>query len=242
MQRAYHAWCSPALERVMELLVFGHAGSCVLAFPTRCGRFFDYENFGLLEPLRGRIEAGQLRVVCLDSVDQESFYCHWAAPSGRVQRHQQYEAYVLGEVLPFCEAAFGPAPTLTLGCSLGGFHAVNLALRHPARFVKAVGLSGRYDLTQAVDDFRDLLDGYRDDLVYFHTPNAYLPRVHEAAELAMLRRLELVLAVGECDPFRAQNEFLARALGQHGIRHALHVWSGRAHSPRSWSTMIGLYV
>jgi esterase/lipase superfamily enzyme len=35
----------------MELLIFGHAGAKVLVFPTRQGRFFDYENWGLVDAL-----------------------------------------------------------------------------------------------------------------------------------------------------------------------------------------------
>ena len=46
MKREYHKWYSPALGRDMELLVFGHGGARVLAFPTRCGRFYEYEERG----------------------------------------------------------------------------------------------------------------------------------------------------------------------------------------------------
>ncbi len=48
MKREYHKWYCGPLGRDMELLVFGHAGARVLAFPTRCGRFYDYENHGLV--------------------------------------------------------------------------------------------------------------------------------------------------------------------------------------------------
>ncbi len=44
MYREYHKWFSPHLQREMELLILGHAGARVLVFPTRCGRFYDYEN------------------------------------------------------------------------------------------------------------------------------------------------------------------------------------------------------
>jgi esterase/lipase superfamily enzyme len=48
MQREYYEWFSPHLNRNMELLVFGHSGARVLVFPTRHGRFYDYEDFGML--------------------------------------------------------------------------------------------------------------------------------------------------------------------------------------------------
>lgn len=46
----------------MELLVFGHAGAKVLIFPTREGRFFEYEKLGIVESLRHKIDAGQLQL------------------------------------------------------------------------------------------------------------------------------------------------------------------------------------
>ena len=39
MNREYHQWHSPALGRTMEVLVFGHAGARVLAFPVVCGPY-----------------------------------------------------------------------------------------------------------------------------------------------------------------------------------------------------------
>jgi esterase/lipase superfamily enzyme len=85
----------------MELLVFGHAGARVLVFPTRQGRFYDYENWRLVEAIRDCIEAGSLQLFCVDSVDSESLYCEHRPPQGRIERHRQYEAYVVEEVVPF---------------------------------------------------------------------------------------------------------------------------------------------
>src|ERR1700737_4784403 len=84
----------------MELLVFGHAGAKVLVFPTREGRFYDYENWGLVEALRQSIDAGHLRLFCVDGVDSESLYCRAVAPPVRAERHRQYELYILREVIP----------------------------------------------------------------------------------------------------------------------------------------------
>ena len=52
MNREYHKWWSDNLQRDMELLVFGHAGAKVLVFPTREGRFFEYEKLRMIETLR----------------------------------------------------------------------------------------------------------------------------------------------------------------------------------------------
>ena len=52
MNREYHFWWSWRLNRNMELLVFGHAGAKVIVFPTREGRFYEYENLRMTEVLR----------------------------------------------------------------------------------------------------------------------------------------------------------------------------------------------
>ena len=62
MHREYHRWHSPRLGRVMELLVFGHAGAKVLVFPTRDGRFYEYENLRIVQRLAPKINAGQLQL------------------------------------------------------------------------------------------------------------------------------------------------------------------------------------
>jgi esterase/lipase superfamily enzyme len=242
MKREYHKWWSPRLGRDMELLVFGQRGTRVLVFPTRCGRFYEYENLGLVEHVRARIEAGWLQLYCVDSVDRETFYSQSAPGFERVRRHQRYEEYVLEEVLPLSEQLNRDSLVMAHGCSLGAYHALNIALRHPKRFCKAVAFSGRFDLTCGVEHFHDLFGGYRDELVYWHTPNAYLPNLHDGEHIATLRRMEVVLAVGERDPFRVENDRMVQNLQRLGIPHACHVWSGRAHSAREWSKMVELYL
>src|ERR1700719_596773 len=55
MNREYHKWYSPRLGRDMELLVFGHAGLPVLVFPTSGGRFYEFEDRGMVGALGGKI-------------------------------------------------------------------------------------------------------------------------------------------------------------------------------------------
>ncbi|WP_295438711.1 hypothetical protein [uncultured Thiodictyon sp.] len=107
---------------------------------------------------------------------------------------------------------------------------------------KVAAFSGRYDLTLNVDDFRDLFSGHRDALVYYHTPVQYLANLHCPERLAALRRMDIVLVVGNEDPFLENNRYLSRLLWEKGIRHSLHEWDGRAHRGSSWRRMAPLYV
>src|ERR1035438_1380398 len=162
MQRQYHKWFSHRLGRDMELLVFGHAGAKVLVFPTREGRFYDYENWGLVEALRSSIDGGYIRLFCVDGIDSESLYCGCLPPPVRVERHRRYEEYILREVIPLMRSENGVESLVVHGCSIGAYHAMNLALRHPSLFCKVVALSGRYDLTRPIGPFADMFNGHYD--------------------------------------------------------------------------------
>lgn len=242
MNREYHRWYSHRLGRDMELLIFGHAGAKVLVFPTRDGRFFEYENLRLVESVRHKLEAGHLQLYCLDSLDHESFYCWWRHPSDRIRRHMQFEDYVLNEVLPLMAAKNSHPCTIAHGCSLGAYHAVNIAFRHPHLFRKVCALSGRYDLTLDIEHFRNLFDGYYDDNIYYHTPSHFLPNLSDHWRLDQLRTMDIVLVIGDQDPFLDNNRHFSHMLWEKGIWHSLTTWGGRAHQGSAWRGMVPLYL
>jgi len=226
----------------MELLVFGHDGAKVLMFPTRDGRFYEYEDIGIVEVLADKIDAGLLQLYCVDSIVNESFYCNWCHPSGRIQRHIQYENYILNDILPFM-ASQNPNPcTIAYGCSLGAYKAATIAFRHPDRFQKLCAFSGRYDLTLSVEHFHNLFDGYYDDNIYFHTPTHFLPQLDCEMRLQQLRQMDMVFVIGKEDPFLDNNRHLSQICWSKGVPHALHEWNGRAHRGRYWRQMTRLYV
>lgn len=235
MHREFHRWYSPRLQRDMELLVHGHAGARVLVFPTSQGRFYEYEDRGMVANLGDQIEQGQLQLYCVDSVDAESFYCRWAHPSGRIQRHMQYEAYLLEEVLPLT-SALNPNPFLmTHGCSFGAYHALNLALRHSHRFGRVLALSGKYETSS-------FFDGYYDQNIYHHIPRHFVPNIHDPGVIDALRRLEIILVVGRDDPHIEDNRAMSRDLWAKGIWHAYREWDGWSHDWPYWARMVRQYI
>src|SRR5205823_2410428 len=94
MQRDYIKEYSPSLGREMELLHFGHSGRPLLVFPTSMGRFYQWEDFGLVGALADVIESGRVQLVCVDSVDGESWYARHRPSAERVRRHLQHQAYL----------------------------------------------------------------------------------------------------------------------------------------------------
>jgi esterase/lipase superfamily enzyme len=235
MQRAYHRWDSPALSRPMELLVFGHAGAPVVVFPTSQGRFFEYEDRGMVGALANQIDQGWVQLVCIDSVDSESWYCSWAHPSGRIARHDQYERYVLDEVLPLVRSQNDNPFVMTHGCSFGASHAMLFGLRHPQVFKRVIALSGYFDM-------RHFTDGYHDDQVYYHNPIEFVAGLQEGELLQQIRQLDIIMAIGRDDSAAWTNQHLSDSLWSKGVWHAMRWWDGWAHDWPYWRDMIGHYI
>lgn len=234
MNREYYHWVSPSLGRTMETLVFGYDGTPVLVFPTTMGRFYQYEDFGMVAALQAKLEAGSLQLFCPDSVDAESWYNKAVPPRQRVLRHLDYERYIINEYLAFVRQR-NPRPLIVTGTSFGAFHAVNIALRHPARFAKVVALSGRYDI-------KHFMDGYYDDYVYFNCPVDFLPGLTDAAYLDPLRRMEIHLVVGEHDIALASTRAVAEMLHAKGLNGDLAIWWGYSHDWPLWREAIPHYL
>jgi esterase/lipase superfamily enzyme len=236
MVREYHKWRSSRLGREMELLVFGHAGQPVLVFPTSGGRFFEFEDRGMIAALAGKIDAGQLQLYCVDSVDMESWYNKNVPPRWRIARHLQYEDYVLSEVAPLVRLKNRDPRLVSLGCSFGGYHAVNIALRHPDVFAGFLSLSGAFDL-------KNFLHGYYDQDCYFSLPADYLPNLNDPWFFDRYCRSSYVLATGWDDQCLGQNQNLDRILSSKGISHKLFVWdSHNSHDWPTWERMVREYL
>ncbi|MBP8251854.1 MAG: esterase family protein [Herpetosiphon sp.] len=235
MHRSRHEWISPTLGRTMEFLVFGHHGAPVIVFPTSKGKYYEFEDRGMVNVLRTHLEQGWIQLICVDSVDAESWYCDWAHPSGRIWRHVQYEQYILNEVIPWVRQYNGNPFWMALGCSFGAFHAVNIALRHPDVFRRAIGMSGRYNM-------RSFMDGYSDENVYFNTPTDFTANLHDQNQINQLRQLDLIMAIGRDDPGLASNQIVSANLWNHGIGNALRIWDGWSHDWPYWEKMVQMYI
>jgi esterase/lipase superfamily enzyme len=232
LQRDYIKEYSHSLGREMELLHFGHAGRPLLVFPTSMGRFYQWEDFGMVAALGDLIESGAVQLVCVDSVDGESWYARDRPPADRVRRHLQYEAYIVDEILPRMPGG----PPIACGASFGALHAVLLAARHPTRVAGFIALSGAYDTAR-------WLDGYHDDNTYLTNLMAFLPGLTDEAYLGPLRAEHpKVIATGEHDPNVEDSVKLGRLFADRGVQVGLEIWPGWAHDWPYWKDMMRRYL
>jgi len=220
------------------MLIFGHAGMPAVVFPTSCGRFFEFEDRGMVGAIGGEIEAGAVQLFCVDSVDAESWYNLEVHPRQRVSRHGSYENYILREVLPLVRRC-NPKPKLaSIGCSFGGYHAMNIALKHPHLFSGCLSMSGVFDLNGL-----GFLRGYYNEECYFNLPLDYLPNLTEHAILDRMKHNNYVLATGVHDECWNDNERLAAILRAKHIPVRLDVWGDNTgHDWPWWQRMAQAYL
>ncbi|MFV0436255.1 MAG: esterase family protein [Desulfopila sp.] len=195
MQVKNHQWYSPALSKDMPLRVYGHWGAPLLVFPCSQGRYFDYEGMGMIDAIAAFIDAGVVKVYCVDSVDAESWYNFSASPAERNHRYQQYDSYIVNEVLPFIrtDCQQGDIGVMTNGCSMGAYHAVNMFLKHPDLFAGCIALSGLYrlDCKEFALQQADIAE------VYFNSPLHYLAGLDDSWFLERCRQGRIVVCVGQ---------------------------------------------
>jgi esterase/lipase superfamily enzyme len=236
MRRDYHRWRSSQLGRDMELLQFGHAGDAYIVFPTSLGKFFEYEDRGMITALADKIEGGNLQLFCISTTDDETFYGKHLHPRVRIDRYLAWEQYLIEELVPFAASSSGRPAIGVTGCSFGAYHAFVMALRHPDIFTACVTMGGAFNLER-------FLDGYRDQDAYLLCPPWFLPGLADSWFLDRHRRNKWVLVTGERDICRADTEQAAALLGSKGIPHSLHVWgNGSEHDWPEWRRMASAYI
>lgn len=232
MNREYHRWYSSILGRDMEYTLFGHAGRPILVFPTSMGRFYQYEDFKMIDTLSWRLENGEIQLLCVDAVDTETLYNRQLPLGERARRHNIYEAYLIHELLPwFADRNWGVRDNLVVtGASFGAYHCVNFACKHPDLVRRVVAMSGAYTMP-----FRH--DWGWDQDAYYNSPIAYLRNMHDDWYLPRIRNLDIVLAVGSDDICLDSTVELSEVLWDKGVWHHLDVWGGAWHDWPIWRDM-----
>ncbi len=185
----YEKWYSQSLGRDMELKVYGDGRRSLLVFPSQDGRFFDYENFGMTQALQPWVDRGDLRIICCDGLDWETWSNLGGDPRWRIEQHERWYHYIVDELIPSLRR--GDETFIVTGCSMGGFHAANFFFRRPDLFDTLIALSGLYHASYFFGD-------YSDELVYTNSPLDYLrwmPDDHYYWDLYRQRRI--ICCVGQ---------------------------------------------
>ncbi len=226
-----------------RVVVHGHWGRPVLVFPSEQGSAHDTESNGIVGAVGALIDGGRLKLYCVDSYDAASWSAEHLPLEERARAHERYENWILDTVAPFIRAdSGGRADLAAAGCSMGAYHAVNIALRHADVFPLALGFSGNYDPAS----WRAW--GEPGTAAYFANPTHYVPNLH-GDHLDWLRgqvSILLVCGQGQWEDTTGSldsTKHLATLLGDKGIRHELDLWGHDVpHDWPSWRAQLAHHL
>lgn len=235
MERTHVELDMPGFDRVGSVVRYGHYGRAVLVFPSEQGSAWDFESNGMVDAIGDLVDAGRIKVYCVDSVDDRTWSDKGISLEDRARGHAAYTSWVLDRVLPWmAEDSPGLSDAVVTGCSMGAFHALQLALTRADLFPVALCLSGNYDPA----DWQAW--GERGEAAYFTNPTDHV--AHLGGEhLDWLRsRLFVLLVVGQ-GPWETHPtgslpsaRRMAALLGEKGIPHELDEWGHDAAHDWDW--------
>jgi esterase/lipase superfamily enzyme len=243
MRRDHVQLEAPAIGGAGDVIAYGHFGRPVLAFPAEQGRAWDFESNGVLDAVRPLIDAGRLKLYCVDSHDAASWSDRSISMEDPTRRYAAYESWILDQVVPFVYAdCAGAQEMVAAGCGLGAFHAVSFALKRADTFPIAIGLSGTYEADGGGSA------GARDDAPYADSPVDYVAAL-DGDQLDWLRsRLHVVLVCGQDESEQKTGALesaqrLARLLADKGLRHELDLrGDGATHGWESWGAQLAHHL
>lgn len=234
----------PGRDASLGVVRHGHYGRPVLVFPSEAGRAEDFAEHGMLGAVDDLVEQGRVTLFCVDSADRSTWSDSAAPTEERARRQHDYTRWLEESVLPWMHDELGGRQEIiTLGTSMGAYHAVHFALTHCDIAPLAIGLSGSYDVT----DWHGW--GDRGEATYFANPTDYVAGMHGEHLDWVRSRIGILLVVGqgpfETHPTRAlpSSKEFANLLADKGIAHQLDIWGDDvAHDWPWWQRQLAHHL
>lgn len=235
MQVSYGKFYSRMLGRDTEYKVYGSRGKPVLVLPCQNGRFYEFEDLGMLKVYAPYIEDGRIQVFTVDSIDGETLFAD-GDPRARMERHESWIKYLAEEVVPFfSEINFRSngwkIRFMAAGLSLGALHAATLYFRFPDLFDGLLCLSGIYTLEYVFGD-------YHDDFTYNNSPQQFIanmPADHPYIQKYNEGRIVLCVGQGAWENETLESTaYFASVLKDKGINAWVDFWGTDSRHDWDW--------
>ncbi|MDO4465728.1 MAG: alpha/beta hydrolase-fold protein [Bacillota bacterium] len=217
MRREFITQFSQYLKRDMHMLVYGERGVPVIAFPCQDGMCDNWESFQMPEELSGYINAGQMQLFCVDTIDKESWSDKGGNKEHRAWMQEMYYRYVVEELVALVKDInrTGNLP-LVMGYSLGAVHAAIAFFRRPDLFRGVLACSGCYHAPY-------FFDGWCNSVLYDNSTLDFLknmPLNHPYINLYNQKKIVLCVGQGRwegrCLPTTKEMKEIFAQKGIHG--------------------------
>jgi esterase/lipase superfamily enzyme len=164
-------------------------------------------------------------------LDWLTWYNKSIPPAGRAHNYAWYDKMLYDELAPWAMYETGVNKVALAGCSFGGYHAANFALKHPDRSGHLFSMSGAFDM-------RQFTDGYYDDNVFYNNPVDFLPGSNQPD----LWHMNIILGTAEHDICLGDNQWLSNIMDQKHINHWLDIRPNATHDWPIWKEMFPHYL
>src|SRR3954451_6224716 len=91
---------APGFDRAGTVIRYGHYGRPVVVFPSEAGRAWDFENNGMVDAVGSLVEAGRVKLYCVDSIDGDTWSDTSVPTEERAQRHGIYSRWLTDILVP----------------------------------------------------------------------------------------------------------------------------------------------
>lgn len=222
MKRKYVTHYSEYLRRDMHMIVYGHTGVPMLAIPCQDGMCDNWESFQMPEELSDFLEAGQIQIFTVDTVDTESWSDKDGDKEHRAFIQEQYYRYLIEEARPLMLKmnGTGKLPIVT-GFSMGGAHASIAFFRRPELFRGVLVCSGCYSAPY-------FWDGWCNSTLYDNSPLDFLrnmPKDHPYIELYNQKKIVLCVGQGQWEGICLETtKAIKPLLEEKGIGAWVDIW------------------
>ena len=213
------------------MLVFGEHGEPFILFPIAGGRYFELKDNGFVNALSNKINNGEIKLYCPDTIDNESWQNYGIEPAERVKKHLLYEKLVLNDVIGFAKYETEKEKVGVIGLGLGGYHAFNLALKYPDKFHTCITLSGNFNIKR-------FIYGYYDENCYFNNPIDYLPGLNDKWYLNHLKKMNISIYAFEHDDTFQENIEASSLLNEKKVTHNFHNQNGEKGDWGNWNRIV----
>jgi len=238
--RVTDTWHSPRLDREVQVVRWGHAGTPVIFFPTAAGDAEEVERFLMLDALAPLVDAGRLRFYSVDSVPGQVWLTEDNTMPNAMKVQHAFDAFIVEELVPAIRTDCGDPDVeiIVTGASIGAYNALASICRHPDLFSHAICLSGTFELSK-------FLQGDMDESWHRASPLHFIPDLAEDDPgLAQLRQRFVLLAHGTGRWESPEESWsVAACLGGRGIPNRVDEWGEEwDHDWPVWREMLPQFL
>lgn len=229
---------SKILQSEMKYNRYGKGKRALILFPTNIGDEEEYEKEGFISELSSRIDNDELSVYTLETRDRES-WLSYEMPEKKGEIYDKFIHYFMEEFMPrILQDGINENDIIIMGIRIGGYNAINIALKYPDKFFNVISISGVYSCRYFTPRYEKEIN------IYNNSPIEYLKDIEDEKILQQYMNNKFIICVSQ--QRREQNSIeststLMSIFNQLGIPARFDFWGIDSNNEWDWWKKQGRY-